>query len=119
MSKRKFSGEEKGNQSTPVKQAPERWTPESWITDDCKVRECSGGYIHFIDRGYDTVARCPRCKRARNPFGDIATGIPVYQGTITLRSEDEMVERRRERLDMVETKRLNYRVERMTEKIGA
>ena len=30
-----------------------------------------------------------------------------------------MVERRRERLDMVETKRLNYRVERMTEKIGA
>jgi hypothetical protein len=66
------------------------------------VNECIGGLIPYEDRGYSTVARCPRCDRAKDQSGLPATGIPTYTGRVTFRSKEEMDRRREERRVLIE-----------------
>ena len=96
------------------------WSPEQWISDDCKIKECTDGVIIYDNAGYSTVARCPKCNRARNQQGDLMTGIPVYKGNITLRTESEMEERWEERRQIVYDRRVRHEMvmEHLTAGIG-
>lgn len=82
--------------------SPVNWRPEHWINDDCSVKECSDGYIRYEYRGYETVARCPRCDRTKDQHGMVATGIPIYTGLVTFRNQQEMDERRTFRVELIE-----------------
>lgn len=72
---------------------------DEFLDDDCKVVECIGGVISYENAGYVTVARCPRCDRGPG-------GIPRYRGSVTLRTEEEMIERRQEREERVREQRM-------------
>ena len=106
--------------NTPKTKPQESWSPEQWINDDCKIKECIGGFISFENHGCSTVARCPKCDRAKNQQGDLMTGIPVYKGNITLRTESEMEERWEERRQIVYDRRVRHEMamEHLTAGIG-
>lgn len=72
---------------------------QEFIDDDCKVIECIGGVIRIERDGYSAVARCPRCDRGPG-------GLPVYRGVVTLRSEQEMFERRSARSEAMRDRRV-------------
>jgi hypothetical protein len=66
------------------------------------VNECIDGFIHYEDHEYETVSRCPRCERAKDRNGHLATGVPTYTGRVTFRSTKELDERREERTRLVQ-----------------
>jgi len=67
--------------------------PEEWVSDDCAVEICQNGYIFAWNRGYQVMYRCAACRR-----GEII--LPYYQGTVKLRSSEEMTNRRAMRTEI-------------------
>jgi len=79
--------------------------PALWVTDDCKVKNCDGGLLHYETPDGVVCFRCPRCDRA-----DITNKMARYKGAVTLHSDEEMARRRKERQEIHDSE--SYRTAR-------
>lgn len=75
--------------------ASEHDVARAFIEDDCAVMECRGGVIPVQDGLYEVAWRCPCCDRSGIP------SMPRYAGAVHRFTAEEMAERRRERVRIV------------------
>jgi hypothetical protein len=71
---------------------------QKFIDDDCRVRECRGGYI-LVEKPRQTPIsyNCPECNRGHL---DVPS-IPTYRGPLTFYSPEEMARAKDERREIV------------------
>ena len=67
-----------------------------WLYEDCNVVECIEGNIYKLVEGIPALYNCPVCTRTT-----VTPGRRIWRGAITLRTEEAMVARMKERMDLV------------------
>lgn len=71
---------------------------QRFLEDDCRVKECRGGFIRVDRPRYSPISyNCPECNRGKR---DIPS-LPSYRGPLTFHSPEEMATAKAARREVV------------------